>query len=68
MTPGPARDQVETAVAELVRQALERRERIQVPGLGTFEVRHEHSAIRSRDDGDLVLMRPRDEIVFTPDR
>ena len=66
MMTGPARDQVEAAFAEVVKDALEQGASVQVPGLGTFEVRHERSAFREDEEGSLKVTPPRDTIAFTP--
>lgn len=62
------RDQVETVLAELIKEALERRESAHVPGLGTFTVRHKNSTLQRTEKGNMVLMPPTDEIVFSPSR
>ena len=64
----PPRDQVETVLAELIKEALERRESAHVPGLGTFTVRHKNSGMQRTEDGDMVMTPPTDEIVFTQSR
>lgn len=68
MTTSPPRDQVESALADFIKESLERGETADVPGLGTFEVRHENSSVQTSDDGELVMTPPRNKIVFTPDR
>lgn len=68
MTTSPPRDQVESALADLIKESLERGETAHVPGLGTFAIRHENSSIQTSDDGELVMTPPRNEITFTPDR
>lgn len=64
----PPRDQVETVLAELIKEALERRESAHVPGLGTFIVRHRSSALKRTEEGDIIMMPPTDEIVFNQSR
>lgn len=68
MTTTPPRDQVESALAELIRQALERRESAHVPGLGTFEVHHTESKVKKAIGRPPVMLPPRDRIVFNPSR
>lgn len=38
-----------------------------VPGLGTFRVEHLESRIERREDGQIVMRPPRDEIRFIPE-
>lgn len=66
MTTGPARDQVEAAFADVVKDALEQGASVDVPGLGTFEVRHERSRFGEDERGRLKMSPPRDTIEFTP--
>lgn len=65
--PAPARDQIESVLADVVKDALTAREAVRVPGLGTFEVEHRHSSQIRTESGELKLLPPRDEIVFTPE-
>lgn len=65
MATSPPRDQVESVLAELIKESLERRESTQVPGLGTFSVRHQNAHVDRSEDGEARVLPPRDEIVFT---
>jgi nucleoid DNA-binding protein len=61
----PPRDQVESVLAELIRDSLSRRESVHVPGLGTFTVRHASSSIEKLESGEIKMTPPVDEVVFT---
>lgn len=63
----PPRDQVESALADVIKESLTARQSTRIPGLGTFDVRHRSSA-RVQDGGELKFMPPRDEIVFSPEQ
>lgn len=66
MSQNDARNQVKHALAEIVRETLEARQDIQVPGLGSFRIVH-HAATRMRTKrGDMEFIPPRNEIRFTP--
>lgn len=64
----PPRDQVESILAEIVREFLSRSESVRVPGLGSFAVRHRSSAIARTESGELRMRPPTDEIIFTPEQ
>lgn len=63
----PPRDQVESMLAEIIREYLSRSDSIIVPGLGTFAVSHRSSSIERTDAGEVRMRPPNDEIVFTPE-
>ena len=66
MSQNDARNQVEHALAEIVRETLATRQDIQVPGLGSFRIVH-HAATRVRaKQGGMEFIPPRNEIRFTP--
>jgi len=49
-----------------VREALERGEAVEVPGMGTFRVEHRTSELDQQDDGNVAVRPPRDQIGFDP--
>lgn len=61
----PPRDQVESVLADVVRDALSRGDSVRVPRLGTFSVRHLSSSIERTESGERKMQPPRDEVVFT---
>ena len=63
--PSPPRDQVESVLADLVRESLSRRENFRVPGLGTFTVRHASSSFEKLETGEIKMTPPVDEVIFT---
>jgi nucleoid DNA-binding protein len=66
MSQNDTRNQVKHALAEIVRETLEARQDIQVPGLGSFRIVH-HAATRMRTkQGGMEFIPPRNEIRFTP--
>ena len=65
--PTPPRDQVESVLAELIKESLSRREDVHVPGLGTFTIRHASSSIQRTESGEIRISPPLDEVLFTPE-
>lgn len=65
--PTPPRDQIESVLADIIRESLTAREPILVPGLGTFDVEHRSSAAVRSESGELRFVPPRDEVVFSPE-
>ncbi|MEX0746445.1 MAG: hypothetical protein WD275_00500 [Rhodothermales bacterium] len=63
--PSPPRDQVESVLADLIRESLARRESVHVPRLGTFTVRHASSSLEKLVSGEIKMTPPVDEVVFT---
>ena len=57
---------VAEALSASVRDALERNESAEVPGLGVFRVEHRPSQMNEQEDGLLSVTPPRDVIVFEP--
>lgn len=64
----PPRDQVESILADIVREHLSRRESIRVPGLGVFETIHRSSSIERTESGELRMKPPKDHVTFTPEQ
>ena len=57
-------DQLSNALVAAVRDALIEGHRIEVPGLGTFGVRHVPSKVERADDDSSVMVPPRDVVEF----
>lgn len=66
--PTPPRDQIESVLADIVKESLTDRKPVRVPGLGTFDVRHRTSSRIRSESGELKFVPPRDEIEFTPEQ
>ena len=66
MTPPLSTEHVAKALAEVIREALIRNEKVDVHGLGTFEVTHHSSREEEAPDGRLLLQPPRDVVDFSP--
>ena len=60
------RDQTVSALVAVVREALERGEEADIPGLGTFRVEYHPSAAEELSTGEMVMRPPRNEIIFSP--
>jgi myo-inositol catabolism protein IolC len=60
-------DDTAEALATVARRMLVLGEPVDLPTVGTLEVRHERSTIEERDDGETILHPPKDHVVFTPD-
>lgn len=63
----PPRDQVEAALAEVVKDALSRGESVRIDGLGTFSSHHRSSTMSRTEKGSFKMRPPGTEIVFTPE-
>ncbi|QXD15362.1 HU family DNA-binding protein [Rhodocaloribacter litoris] len=64
--PETPMEPVARALADILREALVRGESVHVPGLGTFEVRHQPSQVME-EGGLSVVLPPRDVVVFKPE-
>ncbi len=62
----PLQEQVEQALAEIVREALATRQAVQVPDLGVFRIEHHAATRRRAKEGGAEFIPPRNEILFTP--
>ncbi|MEZ4699003.1 MAG: HU family DNA-binding protein [Rhodothermales bacterium] len=60
-------EQLNEALGHVIREALIRREQVDIPGLGTFRVDRRSSEMIEGADGELVMRPPRDEVIFIPD-
>ncbi len=60
------RDQAVSALVAVVREALERGEEVDIPGLGTFRVKYQPSEAEELSTGKVVMRPPRNEIIFSP--
>lgn len=52
------------AFAYVAKKRLMTREKITLPGIGLFSIRHIPSQVAESEDGQRVLFPPRDEVVF----
>lgn len=62
-----SRDEVVDALAATLRDGLEAKRSLHVPGLGTFSVDHHPSQMEQQEDGRVTMKPPHNEIVFTPE-
>lgn len=60
-------EEVTKALAAVVRRRLVEGDPVELPGIGTLEVRHERSTVVEREDGEMALQPPNDHVAFTPD-
>ncbi len=60
----PINEDVAAAVTAAVRDALMEGLPVEVPGLGTFRVRHRPSRVDTRPDGTEEMLPPRDVVEF----
>ncbi len=60
------RDDLLGALAAVVRDRLIEGERVLLPGFGTFSVQHIPSKIATGDEGQDVMLPPRDVVDFKP--
>jgi nucleoid DNA-binding protein len=62
----PDLEAVAEALGDCVRDALERGETVEVPGMGTFRVEHRPSQMDEQPDGQFSVRPPRNVVVFDP--
>ena len=60
-------DDLVIALVQVLHEAVMRDERVRVPGLGTFQIRHEESRLHMPADGPARLEPPRDTVELVPD-
>jgi nucleoid DNA-binding protein len=56
------------ALRETVREELIQQNDVEITGLGLFKAVHEEQRESKNDDGVVVMLPPKDRIVFTPDK
>ncbi|MEX1010897.1 MAG: HU family DNA-binding protein [Balneolaceae bacterium] len=56
------------AFRDVVREELIKKNIIEIEGLGRFENRHLKQREEKRENGQVLMMPPRDEILFTPEK
>lgn len=67
MSTPSAKTIIDTFV-RIVREKLERGETVEVPGLGTFSVKHHPSERKETADGESYMAPPRDVVQFDPEQ
>lgn len=53
---------------EVVREEIVKKNRVDVDGLGRFEVIHKKQHQKRLEDGQVLMMPPQDVVVFTPEK
>lgn len=56
------------AFAEVIREQIARKDAVKLKGVGTFSYKHRKQFQQQYEDGRVVMMPPKDTIVFTPER
>lgn len=64
----PSAEDVINAFVRIVRDRLERGERVDVPELGTFDVEHRPSQVKEDNAGDRYMAPPRNVVTFEPEQ
>lgn len=67
MSTPSAQDTID-AFVRVIRRKLEKGETIEVPGLGTFSVKHRPSEKKETSEGEVYMAPPRDEVHFEPEQ
>lgn len=57
----------EEVVAAVIRERVVRGDEVVLKGVGSFRKEHRNQYQKQFEDGRVVLMPPRDTIIFTPD-
>lgn len=56
------------AFKEVIREEIAKKNTVALEGLGRFEVVHEKQHQKKLDDGQVLMIPPRDVVVFTPEK
>lgn len=56
------------AFSELIREEVIKRNKVDIKGLGSFRLSHRKQGQQQFEDGRVVMVPPKDEIIFTPDK
>ena len=55
------------AFADIVREQVARKNKVQIEGIGSFRLEHKKQFQKQYDNGRVVMMPPKDMIRFTPE-
>lgn len=55
------------AVADVIRDQVVKKNDIKIPGLGSFRSNHVKQHQKQYENGRVVMVPPRDEIIFIPE-
>lgn len=56
------------AFSEIIRDQISKKNEVTVDGLGAFKPDHQKQFQQQFDDGRVVMMPPKDKVVFVPDK
>ena len=56
------------AFVEVVKEEVSKKQSVQIEGLGTFQIKHQKQYQQQFDNGRVVMMPPKDQIVFKEDK
>lgn len=56
------------AFAEVVREQVVHKNKIEIDGIGSFQLEHQKQFQKQYDNGRVVMMPPKDKIRFTPEK
>lgn len=60
--------QILGALTEIIREEITKKNEVVLEGLGVFKPSHKKQHQKQFDDGRVVMMPPKDEITFVPDK
>lgn len=60
--------QILGALAELIREEITKKNEVTIDGLGVFKPEHQKQYQKQFEDGRVVMMPPKDKIIFIPDK
>lgn len=55
------------AFAEVVREQVVHKNQVEIEGIGSFQIEHQKQFQKQYDNGRVVMMPPKDAILFTPE-
>lgn len=55
------------AFADVVREEVARKNKVELDGIGVFKFKHQKQFQRQYDNGRVVMMPPKDTITFVPE-
>ncbi len=55
------------AFREVVREEVVKKNKVQIEGLGRFEIQHNKQHQKKMENGQVLMMPPEDVVIFTPE-
>ncbi len=56
------------AFSEVIREQIAQKNEVKLNGVGIFKLKHRKQSQQQHDDGRVVMLPPKNTIVFTPEK